>query len=105
MRGEGALHHRLSREPYGESAADARSRGWQVVEISGVQNLAPVTDSIAVTDAMHTLESELWAGGGPSGGAARHRPADGRRRPLTESSLQPIRAPRARHARRVLGWP
>jgi alpha-beta hydrolase superfamily lysophospholipase len=46
-------------EPYGESAADARRRGWPVAEISGTQHLALVTDPIAVTDALLNLEHAL----------------------------------------------
>jgi hypothetical protein len=49
----------LLTEAYGESAADARSRGWPVSEIADVQHLALVTDPIAVTDALLRLEGEL----------------------------------------------
>jgi pimeloyl-ACP methyl ester carboxylesterase len=49
----------LLTEAYRESAADARGRGWPVKEIRGVQHLAPVTDPIAVTDALLALEGEL----------------------------------------------
>jgi pimeloyl-ACP methyl ester carboxylesterase len=49
----------LLTEAYGESAADARGRGWPVSEIPDVQHLAPVTDPIAVTDALLQLEAEL----------------------------------------------
>jgi pimeloyl-ACP methyl ester carboxylesterase len=49
----------LTPEPYGESAADARGRGWPAVEIPGVQHLAITTDPIAVTDALLALEREL----------------------------------------------
>jgi hypothetical protein len=46
-------------DTYGDSAADARSRGWPVTEIRGAQHLTLVTDPIAVTDALLHLESEL----------------------------------------------
>jgi hypothetical protein len=49
----------LTAEPYGESAADARGRGWPVVEIPGAQHLAIATDPIAVTHALLVLEREL----------------------------------------------
>jgi pimeloyl-ACP methyl ester carboxylesterase len=49
----------LSAEPYGHSAADARARGWPVLEIRGVQHLAIATHSIAVTDALFDLERVL----------------------------------------------
>jgi hypothetical protein len=49
----------FSRDPYRESAADARSRGWPVAEIQGARHLAMVTDPIAVTDALLQLEREL----------------------------------------------
>jgi hypothetical protein len=50
----------LLTEAYGESAADARARGWPVAEITDVQHLAPATDPIAVTDALLDLERALW---------------------------------------------
>ena len=49
----------LSGETYGESAADARARGWPVAEIPGVQHLAMATEPIAVTDALLELERGL----------------------------------------------
>jgi pimeloyl-ACP methyl ester carboxylesterase len=49
----------LTGDAYGESAADARSRGWTVAEISGVQHLAVATEPIDVTDALLELESAL----------------------------------------------
>ena len=49
----------LLTEAYRESAADARGRRWSTKEIPGVQHLAPVTDPIAVTDALLALEGEL----------------------------------------------
>jgi hypothetical protein len=49
----------LSGEAYGESAADARARGWPVAEIPGVQHLAMATEPIPVTDALLELERGL----------------------------------------------
>jgi pimeloyl-ACP methyl ester carboxylesterase len=49
----------LLTQAYRESAADARGRGWPAKEIPGVQHLAPVTDPIAVTDALLALEGEV----------------------------------------------
>lgn len=49
----------LSGEPYGESAADARGRGWPVAEIAGVKHLAIATEPIAVTDELLELERAL----------------------------------------------
>jgi hypothetical protein len=49
----------LTAEPYGQSAIEARSLGWPVLEIQGVQHLAMATDAIAVTDALLGLEREL----------------------------------------------
>jgi hypothetical protein len=49
----------LSGEAYGESAADARARGWPVAEIPGVQHLAMATKPIPVTDALLELERGL----------------------------------------------
>jgi pimeloyl-ACP methyl ester carboxylesterase len=51
----------LTAEPYGESAADARRRGWPVAEIPGVQHLATATEPIALTDALLDLERALAA--------------------------------------------
>ena len=48
----------LSGEPYGESAADARGRGWPVVEIPGAEHLA-MAEPIAVTNAILELERAL----------------------------------------------
>jgi pimeloyl-ACP methyl ester carboxylesterase len=42
-------------EPHGESAAEARGRGWPVAEIQGVEHLAIATDPIAVTEALLDL--------------------------------------------------
>jgi hypothetical protein len=53
----------LSGEAYGESAGDARGRGWTGAEISGVQHLAMVTEPIGVTDALLELESALVEAG------------------------------------------
>jgi Alpha/beta hydrolase family len=49
----------LSGEPYRESAADARGRGWPVAEIPGVKHLAMATEPIAVTDELLELERAL----------------------------------------------
>jgi hypothetical protein len=49
----------LSPEPYAESAAEARSRGWPVGEAPGVGHLAPATEPAAVTDALLHLERSL----------------------------------------------
>ncbi|MGH2978262.1 MAG: alpha/beta fold hydrolase [Solirubrobacterales bacterium] len=49
----------LTAEPYGDSAADARGRGWPVVEIPDVHHLAIATDPIPVTDALLALERAL----------------------------------------------
>jgi hypothetical protein len=49
----------LSGQPYGESAAVARERGWPVVEVPGVKHLALATEPVVVTDALVELESEL----------------------------------------------
>jgi hypothetical protein len=46
-------------EPYGESAADARDRGWRVAEISGAGHLAMATEPVAVTDTLLALEHAL----------------------------------------------
>jgi hypothetical protein len=46
----------LSRDPYGESAADARGRGWPVAEIEGAHHLALVTDASDITAALLGLE-------------------------------------------------
>jgi len=48
----------LASEPYGESAADARDRGWPVAEIPGAQHLALVTDPIAVRPS--TSNTRSW---------------------------------------------
>jgi pimeloyl-ACP methyl ester carboxylesterase len=49
----------FTREPYGESAADARHRGWPVAEIPRAQHLAMATEPIAVTDALLELERAM----------------------------------------------
>jgi Alpha/beta hydrolase family len=49
----------LAREPYGESAADAKDRGWPVADIPGTQHLAMVTEPIAIADALLRLERTL----------------------------------------------
>jgi hypothetical protein len=49
----------LADEPYGESAADARDRGWPVADVPGAQHLAMVTDPVAITDALLRLERAL----------------------------------------------
>jgi hypothetical protein len=54
----------LSGEPYGETAADARGRGWPVAEISGGMHLAMATEPIAVTDAILELERALLESAG-----------------------------------------
>jgi pimeloyl-ACP methyl ester carboxylesterase len=46
-------------EPYGQSAADARGRGWPVAEIPGVQHLAMATEPIAVSNALLNLARAL----------------------------------------------
>jgi len=49
----------FSPEPYGETAAEARRRGWPVAEIPDVQHLAIATDPSAVADALLGLERAL----------------------------------------------
>jgi hypothetical protein len=49
----------LTAESYGQSAIEARSLGWPVLEIQGVRHLAIATDAVAVTDALLGLEREL----------------------------------------------
>jgi alpha/beta hydrolase family protein len=49
----------LTGETYGESAAEARGRGWPVAEIPRVHHLAMATEPIAVTDALLDLERAL----------------------------------------------
>jgi pimeloyl-ACP methyl ester carboxylesterase len=49
----------LLTRPHGESAADARARGWLVAEIPGVQHLAMATEPITVTDTLVELERAL----------------------------------------------
>ena len=51
----------FSRDPHGMSAADARRRGWPVVEIQDARHLAMVTDASEVADALLELERELLA--------------------------------------------
>ena len=48
-----------SATPYGQSAAEARARGWPVTEIHGVQHLAIATNPLPVTDALLDLERSL----------------------------------------------
>lgn len=50
-------------EPYGESAAEARDRGWPVAEVLGVGHLAMASEPIAVTDALLDLERVLVGSG------------------------------------------
>jgi Alpha/beta hydrolase family len=58
--GERACAYLLfSPETQGESAADARRRGWPVTELRGAHHLAMVTEPTAVTDALLQLEREL----------------------------------------------
>jgi pimeloyl-ACP methyl ester carboxylesterase len=45
--------------PYAQSAAEARVRGWPVIEIHGVQHLAIATDASPVTQALLDLERFL----------------------------------------------
>jgi hypothetical protein len=45
--------------PYAQSAAEARARGWPVIEIDGVQHLAIATDAGPVTQALLDLERFL----------------------------------------------
>jgi hypothetical protein len=49
----------LSHEPYGESATDARGRGWPVAEIPEGKHLATATEPIVVTEALLELERAL----------------------------------------------
>jgi pimeloyl-ACP methyl ester carboxylesterase len=49
----------FSEEPYGQSATDARARGWPVAPIRDAQHLAIATESIAVTEALLGLEAAL----------------------------------------------
>lgn len=58
----------LTAEPYGQSADEARSLGWPVLEIQDVRHLAIATDAIPVTDALLDLERELE----PSARSRRH---------------------------------
>jgi hypothetical protein len=45
----------FSRDPYGETAAEAHERGWPVTEIPRANHLSLVTDPVAVTDALVAL--------------------------------------------------
>jgi hypothetical protein len=45
--------------PYSDSAAEARARGWPVIELHGVQHLAIATDASPVTQALLDLERSL----------------------------------------------
>lgn len=47
------------RQAYGESAADARGRGWPVAEFPGAQHIAMATEPVAITDALLELEHAL----------------------------------------------
>ena len=46
-------------EPYGDSAAEARRRGWPVVELSDAHHLALVADPLTVTDALLRIKRAL----------------------------------------------
>ena len=72
----------LSASGYGEAAAEARARGWPVIEIDGVGHLAITTNPIPVADALLDLERSMEQAtrsrqpassgaptGGPSAGA------------------------------------
>ena len=50
----------LSATPYGQSATEARARGWPVIEIAGVKHLAIATNPIPVTESLLDLERSLW---------------------------------------------
>jgi hypothetical protein len=49
----------LSADPYGQSAAEARTRGWPVADIPGVRHLAIATNPTMVTDELLELDREL----------------------------------------------
>jgi hypothetical protein len=49
----------LSREPYGDSAAEARRRGWPVAEVPGLGHLAAASHPVVVSDALLELERGL----------------------------------------------
>jgi pimeloyl-ACP methyl ester carboxylesterase len=49
----------FDRDTYGESAADARRRGWPVAEIPAANHLALLTDAESVVGALIELEREL----------------------------------------------
>jgi pimeloyl-ACP methyl ester carboxylesterase len=51
----------LSPDPYAGSAAEARGRGWPVVEIGGAHHLSLVTDPTRVTEAILRLGARLTA--------------------------------------------
>jgi hypothetical protein len=53
----------LGGEPYGQSAGDARERGWPVVELRDAHHLALVTDPALVADALLLLASDLTEDG------------------------------------------
>jgi pimeloyl-ACP methyl ester carboxylesterase len=50
-------------EPYGESAGEARDRGWPVAEVPGVGHLAMASEPIAITDALLDLERVVGGSG------------------------------------------
>lgn len=54
----------LSSDQYGDSAAEARGRGWPVAEIRDGHHLTLVTDPAAVTGALLGLESEMYGSTG-----------------------------------------
>ena len=49
----------LSPDPYGESATRARNLGWPVADLPHSHHLTIVTDPVAVTDTLLTLERAL----------------------------------------------
>jgi pimeloyl-ACP methyl ester carboxylesterase len=54
---------RFSDEPYSESAAQARKRGWAVAQMPGAGHLAMASDPIGVTDALLDLERAVSRSG------------------------------------------
>jgi pimeloyl-ACP methyl ester carboxylesterase len=56
----------LSVEQYGESAEEARRRGWPEAELRGANHLTTATDPVAVVDQLLGLEARLrnWASRG-----------------------------------------
>jgi pimeloyl-ACP methyl ester carboxylesterase len=59
MNGRPSAYLLLSPTPYGQSAAEARARGWPVLEIQDGGHLAIATEPVAVTEAMLALERGL----------------------------------------------